>query len=183
MKLKKKRKHLSRQLLGQSAVEFLTTYGWALILTFAALAIIYYYGVFDASRYLPRQCAIQPTLQCDSYEVESNTSLASPLRFRLLTHNGLGYRINTTGFTVYTENVGMAGKANHTGSCVTLTNSTTIPMGSYMVCTANITGSDRVPRIGESVSVNFRIDYVNLETDVAHGVQGTATTQVEPRLS
>jgi hypothetical protein len=42
---------------GQSALEFLATYGWAFLVIMIMIAALAYFGVLDPSRFLPKQCA------------------------------------------------------------------------------------------------------------------------------
>ena len=173
---------------GQSATEFIFTYGWAIAIAFIGVTALYVYGVFDASKYLPRECVIQPTLRCDSYRVGYNDSWESgsppfpPFVFRLATHNGLGYDIQVTGFEIYTENLGARGKATYAGECATPGGSAIAPSGMSIVCAANVTDAASMPRLGDAVSLNFKMTYLNLETDTLHVVYGSATTQVEREI-
>jgi hypothetical protein len=41
---------------GQEAMEFLMTYGWAILVVIAAIAALAYFGVLDPSRLLPDDC-------------------------------------------------------------------------------------------------------------------------------
>ena len=39
---------------GQAAMEFLMTYGWAILVVLAAIAALAYFGVLSPARFLPR---------------------------------------------------------------------------------------------------------------------------------
>ncbi|MEM3555719.1 MAG: hypothetical protein QXF56_03320, partial [Candidatus Micrarchaeia archaeon] len=56
----------------QTAVEFLTTYGWVLVAVLILLAILIYYGGFNPLGFVPRQCSFEPGLPCNSYKLEVN---------------------------------------------------------------------------------------------------------------
>lgn len=177
---------------GQSALEFLITYGWAILLVLAILAALYYYGVFDAGRYVPRSCSLQPSLPCDSFRLGYNASAPAPLSFKLLTHNGLGADMNLTNFSISTENLGSAGRNNYTGACSSPnTNTTLARTGNLILCNVSITDSARIPRIGDPVRFTFSISYINCETapnyastgscagGTSHTSLGSVSTQLE----
>ncbi len=92
---------------GQSSLEYLMTYGWALIILAAVLTILYSVGVFDPKQYMNEECLFQPSLQCKSM------SLTEGGKFNLQLNNGLGYEIDevsaeltmlSTGETVPADN-------------------------------------------------------------------------------
>jgi len=41
---------------GQSALEFLMTYGWAILVVLAAIGALAYFGVLSPTNFLPDQC-------------------------------------------------------------------------------------------------------------------------------
>jgi len=177
---------------GQSATEFLITYWWAILIIFAGLAALYYYGFFDAAKYVPRQCNIQPDIPCDSFSLQRNESASPQLRFVFLSHNGLGFDINITNITISAENLGVAGRSENSGSCVaSCTNTSLARKGAYFLCIIPIAGEERIPRIGNNARLTVRIDYINCETapDYAgtgncsngarHSAMGEIITQLE----
>ena len=44
---------------GQAAMEFLMTYGWAILVVLAAIAALAYFGVLSPDRFFPDKCIIQ----------------------------------------------------------------------------------------------------------------------------
>jgi len=48
---------------GQAAMEFLMTYGWAILVVLAAVGILAYLGVFDMEDRVPSRCELNPTGQ------------------------------------------------------------------------------------------------------------------------
>ena len=51
---------------GQAAMEFLMTYGWAILAAVIAIAVLAYFGVFSPSRYIPNTCQISAPLGCNT---------------------------------------------------------------------------------------------------------------------
>jgi len=57
----------------QAAMEFLMTYGWAVLILMVVIAILYYLGVFSPSP--PRSCVFPAGFTCYEFEVYQNGSL------------------------------------------------------------------------------------------------------------
>jgi hypothetical protein len=49
---------------GQAAMEFLMTYGWAILVVIAAIAALAYFGVLDPARILPERCQFPAGMDC-----------------------------------------------------------------------------------------------------------------------
>jgi hypothetical protein len=47
---------IQKERRGQSALEFLTTYGWAFLVILVMIGALAYFGVLDPSRFLPDKC-------------------------------------------------------------------------------------------------------------------------------
>jgi hypothetical protein len=60
---------------GQAALEFLMTYGWAILVVLVAIGALAYFGVLRPERLLPEKCVIATGsgLYCDDYTVSSTT--------------------------------------------------------------------------------------------------------------
>ena len=55
---------------GQAAMEFLMTYGWAILVVLAAIAALAYFGVLSPEKFLPEKCVLEPGLACIAHKVE-----------------------------------------------------------------------------------------------------------------
>jgi hypothetical protein len=55
---------------GQAALEFLMTYGWAILVVLAAIAALAYFGVLSPDRFLPSKCTIQGGFSCVEYKFD-----------------------------------------------------------------------------------------------------------------
>ena len=49
---------------GQAAMEFLMTYGWAILVVLVAIGALAYFGVLNPARFLPESCTIAPGIGC-----------------------------------------------------------------------------------------------------------------------
>ena len=77
----------------QAAMEFLMTYGWAILVVLAAIAALAYFGVLSPEKFLPEKCVLQPGIACISHKVE-------PTKVTLVISNGLGRTITINSITV-----------------------------------------------------------------------------------
>ena len=73
---------------GQAAMEFLMTYGWAILVVIAAIAALAYFGVLDPARLLPERCQFPAGMDCiDKASVQTGTltiALRNNLAFPIL---------------------------------------------------------------------------------------------------
>ncbi len=67
----------------QAAMEFLMTYGWAILVVLAAIAALAYFGVLSPEKFLPEKCLIETGFTCISSKVE-------PAQSTIVLSNGLG---------------------------------------------------------------------------------------------
>lgn len=61
---------------GQAALEFLTTYGWAILVLLAVLGVLIYSGMFDISNKIPESCNFNSGTSCDSFSGLKNGNFA-----------------------------------------------------------------------------------------------------------
>ena len=81
------------QTRAQAAMEFLMTYGWAILVVLAAIAALAYFGVLSPEKFLPEKCVLQPGLACSSRKVETS-------QITLIISNGLGRTITINSIAV-----------------------------------------------------------------------------------
>jgi hypothetical protein len=81
----------------QSALEFLITYGWAIMIVIAMIVALSYLGVLDLSKFLPSTCmSTVSIIPCIGNPVaQSGTNELS-----FLMSNELGYRLDLTNDTI-----------------------------------------------------------------------------------
>lgn len=80
---------------GQAAMEFLMTYGWALLVVLAAIGALAYFGVLNPSKFLPASCTITPGIGCDEFKVTANS-------VQLLLRNGVGSDLTVATIAIAT---------------------------------------------------------------------------------
>lgn len=71
---------------GQAAMEFLMTYGWAILVVLVAIAALAYFGVIDQSKRTPEICLFEPGMDCiESAFVDADADTAT---FLLINNKG-----------------------------------------------------------------------------------------------
>ncbi|MGC8851253.1 MAG: hypothetical protein ACP5O3_03450 [Candidatus Micrarchaeia archaeon] len=81
---------------GQSALEYLVTYGWAILVIVIIAAVLWYFGVFNPNKWtVDKQCGGFSGLQCIDYTASESAGTAS-----IVLGNGVGRSINITSYGV-----------------------------------------------------------------------------------
>lgn len=80
---------------GQAALEYMTTYGWAIMAALIAIGAMAYFGFLSPTRLLPSQCNFGKQLQCVEYRIVSDESTTA--RADIIFLNNFGKPINITG--------------------------------------------------------------------------------------
>ena len=67
----------------QAALEFLTTYAWAFIVITVTISALYYFGIFDFSKFLPQKCTFPSQFKCADFSL-------NPSQVKIKLINNLG---------------------------------------------------------------------------------------------
>ena len=116
---------------GQAALEFLMTYGWAILVVLVVIGALAYFGVLNPSILLPAKCTIGPGLNCKDFLVSSDSDGAGNSMIRFNFENGLGADIVLTDMSI--EGVGN----NAFGSACAALNLTSTDCGGLVLSGAN----------------------------------------------
>ncbi len=76
---------------GQAALEFLMTYGWAVLVVLVVIGTLAYFGILNPSFLLPEKCTLQMGLYCKDHRIDSDQGTIS-----LKLDNGMGKGIIIT---------------------------------------------------------------------------------------
>ena len=76
-------------------MEFLMTYGWAILVVLIAIGALAYFGVLNPGRFLPSSCTIVAGIGCDDFKVTA-------AEVQLILRNGVGDDLTLVGVTVLT---------------------------------------------------------------------------------
>jgi hypothetical protein len=80
---------------GQAAMEFLMTYGWAILAAVIAIGVLAYFGVFSPGKYMPEACVLNAPFGC-------NAALVNTTGVYITIQNGVGSLATVTNVTVGT---------------------------------------------------------------------------------
>ena len=99
----------------QAAMEFLMTYGWAILVVLVAIAALAYFGVLNPGRFLPRSCTIGQGVSCEDFKVTATNTT-------IVIRNGMGSALSSATLTVggvacEPASVSIADGATQTFSC------------------------------------------------------------------
>ena len=71
----------------QAALEFLMTYGWAILVVLVVISALAYFGVMNPQRYLPSRCVFPSGISCASAVVKQT---ANQINLRIVNGGGGG---------------------------------------------------------------------------------------------
>jgi len=111
---------------GQAAMEFLMTYGWAILAAIIAIGVLAYFGVFSPGKFMPSACTINAPLGCDEFYINSTASTIS-----MVIRNGAGDYVTIS-------NIAVSGCTPDTTNYLTLDGNTNL---STLTCTGISSGS------------------------------------------
>ncbi|MGC8669866.1 MAG: InlB B-repeat-containing protein, partial [Candidatus Micrarchaeia archaeon] len=140
---------------GQSALEFLVTYSWAIIIITVFVAIILVLNGFRSpSYYLASSCYIEPLMPCVQTLVTYNA--IAPLKFALVFKNNLGTAMlfpqNSLNISISSANAKAA--SHFVGNCYP----NFIPSGAEVLCIATMVGIPK-PSVGTQMTIPFTLRY------------------------
>ena len=138
----------------QAAMEFLMTYGWAILVVLVAIGALAYFGVLSPDKFLPSKCTLPSGLACLDHK-------ATDAGVTVVLQNALGYDINSV-----TVDFGSCGRAT--------VGATSLANGAKDTYTATCDLS-ALSKYSADVTVNYNI----IETGLTHNKTGTITTKIE----
>ena len=155
---------------GQAALEFLMTYGWAILVVLVAVGALAYFGVLSPDKFLPAKCTLTSGIGCIDHRVQAAAGAGGFGLVTIVITNSLGYDINTV-------KVGAGGCGDSVANCnggaancpTTLTNG---QQQTYiLLCTAALAGS--------KYNAQLNVSYITTDTGIAHNNQGQIVTKIE----
>ncbi|MBW2976407.1 hypothetical protein KY347_03100 [Candidatus Woesearchaeota archaeon] len=139
----------------QAAMEFLMTYGWAILVVLVAIGALAYFGVLSPDRFLPSKCQLPSGVACTDFKVDGTADTIS-----VVLRNGMGF--DATDVTVAV-------------SGCTSPAAITLPNGDQQTFIATACGLSS----GTKFSGDVNVSYTNADTSLSHIAQGTLTGRVE----
>ena len=90
---------MAKNTKAQAAMEFLMTYGWAILAVLVAIAALAHFGILNLDRFLPERCSLPTGITCIDFNVESSSVV-------LVLQNNLGEAITIDRVDVAKKNGG-----------------------------------------------------------------------------
>ena len=78
---------------GQAAMEFLMTYGWAILAAIIAIGVLAYFGVFSPGKFVPSATVVNPPLYANAWNVVDATGV-NPDTISIEVKNNGGDKLN-----------------------------------------------------------------------------------------
>jgi len=141
-------------------MEYLVTYGWALLALVFVIALLIGTGVFSLNNFSTAECTFQPDLPCSSFIIYRETSQLNGqpqtvLEFNI--SNSLGFPINITNMTYSVTGWGGPGVIVVDGSPAT---PISLSSGSYAAFSFNFTGPSQ-PSVRDFKTIYAQLTYYN----------------------
>jgi len=148
---------------GQSAMEFLMTYGWAILVMVAVVSMLFYLGVLNPREQAPNVCTMPAGFSCYGYKISSGGELTLDLT-------------QATGHTLTVTEIACDARETPSFSSV----SEEISSGDHAQLTTTcykISGA--APGAGEYYKGKIHIRYLDQNTGISHRIVGDITYRVE----
>lgn len=151
-------------------MEFLMTYGWAILVVLAAIGALAYFGVLSPDRFLPDKCTANPPFACTEYKVSE--SATEPVYFKI--QNSAGVDAAITAVTLSCDGGASSAAINVMNTTVLIQNGNQVGVNatSAMLATAGCTAVSE----GSKFRGTYDITYTKSGESVSH--TGTGSIQV-----
>ena len=159
---------------GQAAMEFLMTYGWAILVVLAAIAALAYFGVLSPSNLLPEQTTFAAPLA----NIDQATIDATNANVTVVLKNNVGQTITVDTSQVFTVNTPDSGCTTATSMAIVGTaaaGTATIANGAQFTVNFNC---GAVAISGERFASEFTFDYVNDYSGQTHSQSGNVQLKI-----
>ena len=93
---------------GQAAIEFLTTYVWAILMILIMIGALSSFGIMNPDFLVPERCNLPPDFACIEYSAQRGTGTDG--QFDIILRNNVGMTLemfNITSFEVNTVDAGL----------------------------------------------------------------------------
>jgi len=155
----------------QAAMEFLMTYGWAILVVLAAIGALAYFGVLNQAKFLPSKCSISDGFTCAEYKLDSG-EVSGTKQVKIYLQNNMGVDADV----VLVELVDDAETP-----CTSSDNSNDLTSGGLVngqKSAAIVFDGGCIPT-GSSFKGNIIVTYEKVEGDEFHTATGTISGRFE----
>ncbi len=170
------RRNIARNLKLQSAMEYLMTYSWAILILAVVLGALFTLGLFNPSTFMNNQCLLPAGVQCQSVYLASNGQIS----IGLLQATTQPINITAIGCNAV-DGIPLMYNANTAGTNPG-SNQVKLQIGSNYTFTAECTaagGGNYLGTPGSSVFTGYIfVNYTELNTGFSHTLTGQVTAKV-----
>ena len=159
IKKSRARKHFLPSHKEQASLEYLLTYGWAILVVLVAVMGLAYFGVLSPDNFSPSRCILPPGFNCLDFKVENDVATGNG-RITIRMQNSLGEDVSVLGISA-----GNCGAVN-----------TPLAMRNGESATVSIDCNTQIP--GPKYSEQINLTYSNLYTNIQHTLKGDLLTRV-----
>ena len=165
----------------QAAMEFLMTYGWAILVVLVAIGALAYFGVLSPDQFLPAKCQLPSGLACTDFVINDAAETIT-----LVIRNGIGFDISDLELAIDGPGTACDTAVVDAGSglnddCGIVANCVTglCPLANGDMCTFRVTCDALTPVPSGKFRGDITITYVNQDTGLTHNVEGTIIGRAE----
>jgi hypothetical protein len=160
---------------GQAAMEFLMTYGWAILVVIAAIAALAYFGVLDPARLLPERCQFPAGMDCidKASIVGESAAAANDGTVTVALRNNQGFPVVVSLASATVGSCTTSGLAVGAGTTVGAMNQT-VPNNE--VFRVELSGCDLTA--GSKFDGDFTVSYTNTESGLSNQAVGSVRGRV-----
>jgi hypothetical protein len=153
---------------GQAALEFIMTYGWAILAVLVIIGALAYFGVLSPGRFTPDKCFTATGVSCIDYRLAHSGT--ADLNIDVTFENSMGEPMNVT--EIYAK--------SSRGSDIDCFGAATIVPAGDRFSTASCTISGGSPGRGQKDKVDLEVSYRKLQGGVySHNVSVQVQTEVQ----
>ena len=129
---------------GQAAMEFLMTYGWAILAAVIVIGVLASFGVFSPSKYVPTSCTLAAPFGCVENQVTATTD-----NITFVMTNGGGVAVTISSIAI--------------DGCGAYNTSTDIGDGEDTAITVDCSPSISTGKFNGGVTINYRTESGQLD--------------------
>ena len=157
---------------GQAAMEFLMTYGWAILVVLAAIAALAYFGVLSPGRFIPDKCLVQGGgVSCTEFSATQTGVAGNFGQVKFVLTSGGGKDISAVQVNV-TASPSTAASSCLGASTVTATGAASITDGNTATYTVDCTQA-----IGTSFRGDIKVAFIPVGGSLTQVATGTVSVK------
>ena len=156
----------------QSAMEYLTTYGWAILVIAIVLALLYELGLFSPSTYVHTSCVLEADFGCLSSAMATNGLLTINIQ-------------QSTEGTINVTSIG-CNEQPSTSHMVAFSPPYTVPIGGNQTFQVQCYVNNTAPysgNIGDLYTGYIEMNYTDIQSGFPHSLTGEIQEKIVTRSS